>query len=405
MSYAIFDGAYTTVTATGAYLHDYGQKLTVVGLDLSAVVEAHFSLDRQGQSVLSAGTCERGVTTIPIPDAMLEEKGSFYCYIFGRSNASGRTQYEIKIPVSGRSNLPGETVEPTGEDTAYFEGVLDQMQGIVDSAKEGMTESFKVTVTSTYNQQEGNYTNHVSDKSLAEVLEAVKDGKYVYAEHRFVLGADQVAVSYLPLIDSSEAYAGDWLIGYAAFGDNGVSYYKSSGQWCPRNETVTINSATIQSPEHVEWTSESTVLVTADDLDNVTESYKVTVTYDLTGAQSTVTADKTFTEIKNAIDAGKFVFVAFEKLQDVGGEPTVTETQFMPLIWCWDGQYIRFGFAADGNDGYTLYTVDFWPEDEAAQYGMNPVEYGFATYQFAGKTAFESLAQRVEALERAANNT
>lgn len=139
MAYAVFDGAYTTVTATSAYVHDYGQKLTIVGLNLPSVVEAHFSRDREGTSVLRGGTCERGVATIPIPDAMLEEKGNFYCYIFGRSSESGRTQYEIKIPVTGRSSLPAETVDPSEEDCNYFASVIEEVTEQTDRILNGLS--------------------------------------------------------------------------------------------------------------------------------------------------------------------------------------------------------------------------------------------------------------------------
>ena len=79
-----FDGAYTSVTSHPAYLHDYGQILRVFDLDLPAVVEAHFSLEESGKSILRMGACEKGITHIPIPDSCLEETGSFYCYIFSR---------------------------------------------------------------------------------------------------------------------------------------------------------------------------------------------------------------------------------------------------------------------------------------------------------------------------------
>lgn len=136
MSYAVFDGSYTTVTATGAYIHDYGQELKIVGLDLPPAVEAHFSLERSGRSVLSVGTCENRVATIPIPDEMLEEAGSFFCYIFGRTDGAGRTQYEIKIPVTGRSGLPTETANPTEGDIAYFDSVIAEMEAILNQAVE-----------------------------------------------------------------------------------------------------------------------------------------------------------------------------------------------------------------------------------------------------------------------------
>ena len=61
-----FDGAYTSVTSHPAYLHDYGQVLRVFDLDLPAVVEAHFSLEESGESILRMGTCEKGITHIPM---------------------------------------------------------------------------------------------------------------------------------------------------------------------------------------------------------------------------------------------------------------------------------------------------------------------------------------------------
>lgn len=471
MAYAVFYGAYTTVTATGAYIHDYGQKLKIIGLDLPEVVEAHFSLSRSGESVLRAGACIDRIATIPIPDAMLEESGSFYCYIFGRENGAGRTQYEITIPVTKRPGLPTETTAPTEDDIAYFDGVIDEMEGILNQVagmkntimnglsigevetleageeatasiteeegelalnlgipkgdkgedaeafcvrimipgnnqdpvadktyseiqtaiKQGkrvyayapeahfwyykqpdgpfepdtvyellwpyiqttvngvskkyvffgyagiITDSrlpisldnefkilvegfaifndgtvearktanavgnifqkklifdtaptedsehpvtsggvytaledkaglFKVTITSTYDQQEQTYTNHTSDKTLAEILEAERTGKYVYAEHQLVIDAEHMNRSYYQLIDSSESYVGDKLVGYAAFGVSVIDYYVSSGQWSPRNNVLTVHSETAQLPERVEWVYESTVAATADDL-------------------------------------------------------------------------------------------------------------------------------------------
>ena len=130
-----FDGAYTSVTSHPAYLHDYGQILRVFDLDLPAVVEAHFSLEESGESILRMGTCEKGITHIPIPDSCLEETGSFYCYIFDRGDASGRTVYKIKIPVLKRADMPTETTEPSEQDVAYFEQVLASVNEAVSEVE------------------------------------------------------------------------------------------------------------------------------------------------------------------------------------------------------------------------------------------------------------------------------
>lgn len=134
-----FDGAYTSVTSHPAYLHDYGQILRVFDLDLPAVVEAHFALEESGESILRMGTCEKGITHIPIPDSCLEETGSFYCYIFDRGDTSGRTVYKIKIPVTKRADMPTETADPSEQDVGYFEQVLAQMTAQTDRILNGLS--------------------------------------------------------------------------------------------------------------------------------------------------------------------------------------------------------------------------------------------------------------------------
>jgi len=130
----IFEGAYSSVTSSPAYLHDYGQVLRVFGLDLPAVVEAHFALEESGESVLVMGTYEDGIARIPVPDSLLKEVGSFFCYIFDRSTSSGRTTYKVKIPVTKRADLPTATVDPTEEDANYFASVIEEVTAQAEAA-------------------------------------------------------------------------------------------------------------------------------------------------------------------------------------------------------------------------------------------------------------------------------
>lgn len=130
----IFEGAYSSVTSSPAYLHDYGQVLRVFGLDLPAVVEAHFALEESGESVLVTGTYEDGIARIPVPDSFLKEVGSFFCYIFDRGTSSGRTTYKVKIPVTKRADLPTATVDPTEEDANYFASVIEEVTAQAEAA-------------------------------------------------------------------------------------------------------------------------------------------------------------------------------------------------------------------------------------------------------------------------------
>ena len=136
---AYFDGAYNSVTSQAAYLHDYGQTLRVLGLNLPSVVEAHFAAEESGTSVLVMGTCTDGIANIQIPDVFLSEVGSFFCYIYDRTASSGKTVYKIKIPVTQRPDLPNETVNPSEQDVSYFEQVLAQMTSQTDRILNGLS--------------------------------------------------------------------------------------------------------------------------------------------------------------------------------------------------------------------------------------------------------------------------
>ena len=152
-----FDGAYTSVTSHPAYLHDYGQILRVFDLDLPAVVEAHFALEESGESILRMGTCDGGITHIPIPDSCLEDVGSFFCYIFDRDSTSGKTVYKIKIPVLKRADMPTETTDPSEQDVAYFEQVLasvDEAVTEVKNAKDTMLNGLTIGTVETLDSGE-----------------------------------------------------------------------------------------------------------------------------------------------------------------------------------------------------------------------------------------------------------
>ena len=52
---------------------DYGQQLRIEGLHLPTAVEIHFALQETGgEAIPRVGTTKDGVTTVTIPDSMLE---------------------------------------------------------------------------------------------------------------------------------------------------------------------------------------------------------------------------------------------------------------------------------------------------------------------------------------------
>ena len=187
---AIFDGSYNFVTSQPAYLHDYGQVLRIFGLELPAVVEAHFASEESGASVLVMGTCEDGVARIPIPDAYLSENGSFWCYVYNRTASSGKTIHKIKIPVMQRAELPAETVNPSEDDSNYFAAVLAEINQRVDEIRATAisVEPYLVEFDSVRNP-DYSYT-HTCRNTFEDVKEAYEAGRYIYAKEYVFYGEE-----------------------------------------------------------------------------------------------------------------------------------------------------------------------------------------------------------------------
>lgn len=213
-----FDGAYTSVTSHPAYLHDYGQILRVFDLDLPAVVEAHFALEESGESILRMGTCEKGITHIPIPDSCLEETGSFYCYIFDRDNTSGRTVYKIKIPVLKRADMPTETTEPSEQDVAYFEQVLAQIEQKAEEINSAVVSTAPYVVEFD-TVGSGDSALCTCRQTYADVIDALASGRSVMAvEYRYSQSTDDdpYQTRYHCLIGAGTSQI--------KFGENGLTY-------------------------------------------------------------------------------------------------------------------------------------------------------------------------------------
>ena len=96
----------TTVAARHQY--DYGQALSITGITLPDVFEAHFATVDGTQTMTMLG--HDGV--VEVPDELFQVAKSIVCYIYLHDEATdGRTVYTIKIPVKERPK-PSD-VEPT----------------------------------------------------------------------------------------------------------------------------------------------------------------------------------------------------------------------------------------------------------------------------------------------------
>lgn len=96
----------TIVAARHQY--DYGQALSITGITLPDVFEAHFASVGGSQTVTMLG--HDGV--VAIPDELFQVAKAIVCYLYLHDEATdGRTVYTIKIPVKERPE-PSD-VEPT----------------------------------------------------------------------------------------------------------------------------------------------------------------------------------------------------------------------------------------------------------------------------------------------------
>ena len=109
---ADFSGGTNPAIDKPIWQYDYGTDLIIKGLDLPATVEVHFSTAEYGGTAETrVGATADGITTVAIPDRLLEMPGRqdyrIYAYIYLTDVDSGHTEYKICIRVRARPK-PGE---------------------------------------------------------------------------------------------------------------------------------------------------------------------------------------------------------------------------------------------------------------------------------------------------------
>ena len=343
-----FDGAYTSVTSHPAYLHDYGQILRIFDLDLPAVVEAHFSLEESGKSILRMGTCEKGITHIPIPDSCLEETGSFYCYIFDRDSTSGRTVYKIKIPVLKRADMPTETTEPSEQDVAYFEQVLAQIEQKAEEINSAVVSTAPYVVEFD-TVGSGDSALCTCRQTYADVIDALASGRSVMAvEYRYGQSTDDdpYQTRYHCLIGAGTSQI--------KFGENGLTYINGRDPGYGDGWMITAPYIILKSNGTVVRTSATGSPAMMGDVNSLTsevnnkaDKLHVAVTKIEGDSASSPTADKTYEQIMAAVQEGAEIICTYTVQLVYGGEIEQEITQHLQFVRA-DEYNIHFGFCGWG---------------------------------------------------------
>ena len=125
--------------AYGLWQWDYGQQLRIEGLHLPTAVEIHFALQETGgEAITRVGTTKDGITTVTIPDSMLEgnratwtadKAYNIYAWVYLSDKLSGETIKRITMQVKSRPKP--EAFEAPGDGEIFREAI----EAVNDAAK------------------------------------------------------------------------------------------------------------------------------------------------------------------------------------------------------------------------------------------------------------------------------
>ena len=146
----------------GLWQWDYGQQLRIEGLHLPTAVEIHFALQETGgEAITRVGTTKDGITTVTIPDSMLEGNSAawtaektynIYAWVYLSDKLSGETIKRITMQVKSRPKpeafeAPGdgeifrEAIEAVNDAAKRAEEAGDKAVSAADEAKAAATQT------------------------------------------------------------------------------------------------------------------------------------------------------------------------------------------------------------------------------------------------------------------------
>ena len=140
---AVFTDNDDYARAYGLWQWDYGQELRIQGLHLPTAVEIHFALQETGgEAITRVGTTKDGVTTVTIPDSMLEGNSTvwtadkaynIYAWVYLSDKLSGETIKRITMQVKSR---PKPEAFETPEDGEIFREAIEAVNDAAKRAEE-----------------------------------------------------------------------------------------------------------------------------------------------------------------------------------------------------------------------------------------------------------------------------
>lgn len=130
--------------ASGLWQYDYGQTLFIQGLNLPKIIEVHFSLNEKGgNSTTRIGITKDNITSVHIPDALLENEDimsnyNVYAFIYLVDSSEGNTEYRITMPVKAR---PKPDASEMSKEPELFHQVIEAINKGVNESEQAAAES------------------------------------------------------------------------------------------------------------------------------------------------------------------------------------------------------------------------------------------------------------------------
>lgn len=129
---AIFNPGDKSVTTEKLLQWDYGQILSIKGLDLPKAVEIHFCVYTDSTTITTVGITTDDHTDVGIPDGLLRQDRELRAYVYVADMEQGKTVRTVNIPIQSRQK---PEIPHTPEDTGIFREAIKAVNDSADRAE------------------------------------------------------------------------------------------------------------------------------------------------------------------------------------------------------------------------------------------------------------------------------
>lgn len=129
---AIFNPGDKSITTEKLLQWDYGQVLSIKGLDLPKAVEIHFCVYTDSTTITTVGITTDDHTDVEIPDGLLQQERELRAYVYVADLEQGKTVRTVNIPIQSRQK---PEIPHTPEDTEIFREAIKAVNNSADRAE------------------------------------------------------------------------------------------------------------------------------------------------------------------------------------------------------------------------------------------------------------------------------